>query len=119
MVKKAIDLEELQKLTKTGKKKSEKKNHLRQSAEDKKWDKEAGKIADEHIAMLPKMIKKEARAGRDSVDINLPGSYQLHDRVRNRISEWCWNNDLSTSTKTVHYSDDGGGSSVLVISWTK
>ncbi|MBI2674305.1 MAG: hypothetical protein HYX22_01005 [Candidatus Yanofskybacteria bacterium] len=119
MAKKTFDLSRVQRMTDRGKKRLETKEQEQLRKENEALDKEAQTIADQHIAALPGNIKKEARLGSDSLHIYLPDSYKLSNRVERIISSWCWSNRLSVSKRTVHFSDDDGGTVALVISWAK
>ena len=120
MTKKAVlNVEELRKIAERARKRQDASNKRKQRTEDKKWEQKAQKWADWHIATLPERIEKEARAGRNSLRIDLPDDRRLTDRAAGALSRWCWDNSLSPSRKSVKYSDDDSGSPLLEISWEK
>lgn len=118
MAKKAIDLDQIQKLTERGRQRAERRESKKRLSEDQKNDAQAKKLSDDVIAGLPERIKKEARKGSDSLIVNLPSGWKLHNRVRGNISRWCFANKIAVKDDKVAYSDDCT-EEVLVISWPK
>ncbi|MBI2062289.1 MAG: hypothetical protein HYT64_01170 [Candidatus Yanofskybacteria bacterium] len=118
MAEKAIDLDEIQELTERSRQEAERREQEHRLWEDRQNDAQAKEYADKVIAGLPERIKAEARKGSDYLMIDQTSGLQLRDRVKRNITNWCWINKLSVTTRDIAYYGQRA-EEVLVISWSK